>query len=760
MVASVTSFDPDGPTGNPPRLVIAGFFSSVNGVAATNVATYNGSTWAPIPGLTPQSPVGALTVHDFDADGPALPELVIPTRATLLGLTTDLVAWNGSMVRRAANGTFNQIGMLSYPHNAASFNIPGGFSGLLTFGQFSSFAGSPVANVASLNASSLSQLSSSPGSGFDNFYIDSIVAVDLDGNGPEPASLFASGPDLSSNANPMPTVARWNGSNWMPLSAAFELGTNIARIDSITVIDAPSPENSQTYLQGSFRTFGGVPGFNTIARSNATGLSNMGNGLSEVSAGTASVINFDPDADGPLPPKLYASGSYINSWNGSQWVREPSPFSILARRMCIHDFDGPGPNPPRLIATGNASSLGKVVQFDGSTWSQIGGGIGFDSVGGVATDVLSFDHDADGPQLPILYAVGNIRSAGDIPLNNAAFFDGNAWQPMALGAINPRGLTLFDTDGDGPRPVEVLIYGGGSSEAPPGLGNRISAWDGSTWRTLGQLNGATNALTAFDPDGDGPQPSTLIAAGFFTASGDTQLPLGLAQWNTLTQDWEPFQAETPFQFHYALGVERPWGAGGPQRLVLSGYFPPIDNFDAPDAAVIRFTNLGPAWCLIPPSDLSIEPGQTIELSAQLHPAYAHEGAQYTWLRNGQPVSNGAEGAAPGGGFVSSASGFLSPFNLTATLRISDATTFDAGAYSLRLTNPAGQSTSIPAAVSVGSPCPADFNADGFLDFFDYDDFVSCFEGACPNGLSADFNADGFADFFDFDDFIAAFEAGC
>ncbi len=58
-------------------------------------------------------------------------------------------------------------------------------------------------------------------------------------------------------------------------------------------------------------------------------------------------------------------------------------------------------------------------------------------------------------------------------------------------------------------------------------------------------------------------------------------------------------------------------------------------------------------------------------------------------------------------------------------------------------------------------CPADFNGDGFLDFFDFDDFVACFEGgACPPGKSADFNNDGFADFFDFDDFVIAFEAGC
>jgi hypothetical protein len=54
-------------------------------------------------------------------------------------------------------------------------------------------------------------------------------------------------------------------------------------------------------------------------------------------------------------------------------------------------------------------------------------------------------------------------------------------------------------------------------------------------------------------------------------------------------------------------------------------------------------------------------------------------------------------------------------------------------------------------------CNPDVNSDGFLDFFDYDDFVIAFE----NGdLWADYNVDGFVDFFDFDDFVLAFESGC
>ena len=61
------------------------------------------------------------------------------------------------------------------------------------------------------------------------------------------------------------------------------------------------------------------------------------------------------------------------------------------------------------------------------------------------------------------------------------------------------------------------------------------------------------------------------------------------------------------------------------------------------------------------------------------------------------------------------------------------------------------------AYELQPPCAADFNHDGFTDFFDYDAFVDAFE---QGDIAADFNADGFLDFFDYDAFVDAFEAGC
>jgi hypothetical protein len=64
---------------------------------------------------------------------------------------------------------------------------------------------------------------------------------------------------------------------------------------------------------------------------------------------------------------------------------------------------------------------------------------------------------------------------------------------------------------------------------------------------------------------------------------------------------------------------------------------------------------------------------------------------------------------------------------------------------------------VGADVEAAPSCPADFNADTVVDFFDYLDFVAAFSSNDP---TADFNADTVIDFFDYLDFVAAFSTGC
>jgi hypothetical protein len=70
---------------------------------------------------------------------------------------------------------------------------------------------------------------------------------------------------------------------------------------------------------------------------------------------------------------------------------------------------------------------------------------------------------------------------------------------------------------------------------------------------------------------------------------------------------------------------------------------------------------------------------------------------------------------------------------------------------------AGGGNALVRATLRFGPCRVDFNRDGFLDLFDYAEFVGAFEVGLAG---ADLSGDGFIDFMDYDLFIAGFEAGC
>lgn len=70
---------------------------------------------------------------------------------------------------------------------------------------------------------------------------------------------------------------------------------------------------------------------------------------------------------------------------------------------------------------------------------------------------------------------------------------------------------------------------------------------------------------------------------------------------------------------------------------------------------------------------------------------------------------------------------------------------------------AGGGNALVRATLRFGPCRVDFNRDGFLDLFDYAEFVEAFEVGLAG---ADLSGDGFIDFMDYDLFLAGFEAGC
>ena len=170
----------------------------------------------------------------------------------------------------------------------------------------------------------------------------------------------------------------------------------------------------------------------------------------------------------------------------------------------------------KLIAGGFFSIVGvdtsyNIASWDGTSWSNLGMGM---SGGGIVTVVyalVTYDNN--------LVAGGDFDSAGGIPANNIASWDGSSWSELGTGMSHNIGDTfIFDLS----IYNNELIAGGIFDSAGGIPANNIASWDGLSWSTLGSgTNGTVISLTVFE--------NKLIVAGSFTSAGN-KLSAYLARW--------------------------------------------------------------------------------------------------------------------------------------------------------------------------------------------------------------------------------------
>ncbi len=94
-----------------------------------------------------------------------------------------------------------------------------------------------------------------------------------------------------------------------------------------------------------------------------------------------------------------------------------------------------------------------------------------------------------------------------------------------------------------------------------------------------------------------------------------------------------------------------------------------------------------------------------------------------------------------------------------TLELANVSDADAGSYDVQISgwcHPSVPTTSRTAILTIGTPCPADFNQDGGVDGADVDAFFAAWESG---DSAADVNQDGGVDGSDVDVFFTAWEAG-
>lgn len=130
--------------------------------------------------------------------------------------------------------------------------------------------------------------------------------------------------------------------------------------------------------------------------------------------------------------------------------------------------------------------------------------------------MTTWDPDGPGPLPATLVVGGAFSTAGGVPAEAIACWDGATWQPLGAGingGLNPRVYVLTVFNGD-------LIAGGDFTSAGGVSANNIARWDGMGWHPLGTgVAGNYPWVTALAVYG-----GELIVGGAFTTAVDNVSP--------------------------------------------------------------------------------------------------------------------------------------------------------------------------------------------------------------------------------------------
>lgn len=477
--------------------------------------------------------VRALAVFDFDGDGPERPSLVAlhrgqfssQPRAVARWTGTDWVSVGGEELARitTASGDWTRGAFAAFdddgpgPRPTALYVCggitPTGPGATRGIARFNGVAWEPVGPDFSTSTTSIHDLE----------------VFDEDGPGPLPPALFAAGARFAIGDPDAGNILRWDGAQWTEVGSPLKFGE--IRDLQLWDPDGPGPIAPLLCAAGSFdNSNADPPGPSYLAAWNGTGWSSIGAGAAGRPGHGLAIAVFDPDSNGPSPPLLVVAGGSndvdgnpgsISAWNGQTWTRimdlnwqTPQPFIA---RMLIHDDDGAGPILPALYIAAdpgmNASWRG-ISRWDGIALRPLGG---------------------EDPGFPGVPLGGTQRSVISAPsATTSQFIDA---------------LASFDLDGNGPEPPRLVVGGGFTAVAQPLIdvcgsiylteevsANFVATWNGAQWESLGRglsapIPGNAGALSMvpFDPDDDGPAPSSLVIHGTFSTAGPIPIPLRTCQ---------------------------------------------------------------------------------------------------------------------------------------------------------------------------------------------------------------------------------------
>jgi hypothetical protein len=298
--------------------------------------------------------------------------------------------------------------------------------------------------------------------------------------------------------------------------------------------------NDVLYILGLFQHIDGFPVPGIVAFDGST-WDSVGSNSEAQSFGCMERING----------KLYAGGETFSAWDGHQWENTHTDgriwsigsydgqllvggfFEVIGgdSLATIAAFDGQTWHDAfgsqalfkgkqnlvsaisvfkdELYLAGSIDYLGpmkEIMKWDGSTWSDVGGGIGG---GGMAciNDMEVYQGE--------LYVGGYFSETEGCPGNNIARWDGTRWSNVGEGLGLGQVLELYTFEGK--------LYASGQFYTAGGVpASFIAYWDGASWCSFGgTIDNAISGMAAYHGE-------LFIAGGFWTLDGDSIR--GIAKW--------------------------------------------------------------------------------------------------------------------------------------------------------------------------------------------------------------------------------------
>ncbi|MBL8761318.1 MAG: hypothetical protein JNL50_08460 [Phycisphaerae bacterium] len=292
---------------------------------------------------------------------------------------------------------------------------------LVVAGEFLSFNGTPVNNIAVWNGASWSTLGD--GVGGAGTWVTSLAAL---ANG----DLIAGGTFTNCGVTSTPYIARWNGAAWVGMAGGMDNQVNAMTVSRAT---------GELYATGFFTTAGGTPA-NRVARWTGSGWAALGSGLGNIGWAITSRPNGDIVVGGSFTTAGNKTVNRLARWSGGQWFAMSGGTNSTV--LSVLGLD----NGDVVLGGTFTTPTARVVGWRDTGWFLMGSGLN--------AQPLTFTEMPNGD----IIAGGHFFASGATSVPKIARFDGTDWRAMGTGMDQFVMTTTVDPHGD-------LWAGGGFSTA-------------------------------------------------------------------------------------------------------------------------------------------------------------------------------------------------------------------------------------------------------------------------------------------------------